>query len=76
MRPGTYSVYTFEEPHAKAPRRKERKRRKALVIPCLIDLSGWTGGELTALIMKGNQAGMGGMQGSGIQMETPEVNIP
>ncbi len=75
--------------------------------PCLIDLSGWTGGEptgmnmnmsgmvmvnatrayskgnkeLTAMIMKGNQAfGMGamqgaGMQGSGMHMETPEVNV-
>ncbi|MBW2738684.1 MAG: hypothetical protein JRE64_07495 [Deltaproteobacteria bacterium] len=37
--------------------------------------------ELTAVIMKGNQAfGMGGMQGSGMQgsgmhMETPEVNM-
>lgn len=70
--------------------------------PCLIDLSGWTGGEptgmnmnmsgmvmlnstriyskgnkeLTAIIMKGNQAfGMGGMHGSGMHMETPEVNM-
>ena len=80
--------------------------------PCLIDLSGWTGGEptgmnmnmsgmvminstrtyskgnkeLTAMIMKGNQAfGKGGMQGAGMQgagmqgsgmhMETPEVNM-
>jgi hypothetical protein len=70
--------------------------------PCLIDLSGWTGGEprgmnmnmsgmvmmnstrtyskgnkeLTVIIMKGNQAlGMAGMQGSGMHMESPEVNI-
>jgi len=70
--------------------------------PCLLDLSGWTGGEptgmnmnmsgmvminatrtyskgnkeLTAIIMKGNQAvGMGGMQESGMQVETPEVNM-
>ena len=32
--------------------------------------------KLTAMIMKGNQAfGMGGMQGSGMHMESPEVNI-
>jgi hypothetical protein len=68
--------------------------------PCLVDLSGWTGGEptgmnmsgmvminftrtyskgnkeLTAIIMKGDQAfGMGGMQGSGMHMESPEVNM-
>lgn len=75
--------------------------------PCLVDLSGWTGGEptgmnmnmsgmvminstrtyskgneeLTAIIMKGDQAfGMGGMQGGGMQgsgmhMESPEVNM-
>ena len=75
--------------------------------PCLIDLSGWTGGEptgmnmnmsgmvmvnairayskgnteLTAMIMKGNQAvGMGGMQGhdmqgSGMHMEMTELNM-
>jgi len=76
--------------------------------PCLIDLSGWTGGEptgmnmnmsgmvmvnairayskgnteLTAMIMKGNQAvGMGGMQrgpgmyDSGMHMDTPEANM-
>lgn len=75
--------------------------------PCLIDLSGWTGGEptgmnmnisgmvmvnairayskgnteLTAMIMKGNQAAGGGMQqgndmyGSGMHMDTPEVNM-
>ena len=69
---------------------------------CLVDLSGWTGGEptgmnmnmsgmvminstrtyskgnkeLTAMIMKGNQAfGIGGMQGSGMHMETPEVKM-
>ncbi len=69
--------------------------------PCLIDLSGWTGGEPTgmnmsmsgmvminatrayskgnkeiaAMIMKGAQLGAGGMQGSGMHMETPEVNM-
>jgi len=70
--------------------------------PCLVDLSGWTGGEptgmnmnmsgmvminstrtyskgnkeLTAMIMKGNQAvGMGGMQSSEMHMESPEVNM-
>jgi hypothetical protein len=75
--------------------------------PCLVDLSGWTGGEptgmnmnmsgmvminstrtyskgnkeLTAIIMKGDQAfGMAGMQGGGMQgsemhMESPEVNM-
>ena len=32
--------------------------------------------ELTAMIMKGNQAfGIGGMQGSGMHMETPEVKM-
>jgi hypothetical protein len=76
--------------------------------PCLIDLSGWTGGEptgmnmnmsgmvmvnairtyskgnteLTAMIMKGDQAfGMGSMQrgqgmyGSDMHMDTPEANM-
>lgn len=70
--------------------------------PCLINLSGWTGGEptgmnmnmsgmvmvnatrayskgnteLTAMIMKGSQAfGIGGMQGSGMHMDSPEANM-
>jgi len=75
--------------------------------PCLINLSGWTGGEptgmnmnmsgmvmvnatrtysmgnkeLTAMIMKSNQAAGGGMQqgpgmqGSGMHMDTPEANM-